>query len=102
VTVNPDTATKGGYTKVTFRVPTESDTLSTTKVEVSLPTDTPIASVSLKPLPGWTAAAEKSKLATPIKTDDGEVTEAGKQVKSASGGVPTADDLTKAVAAAAQ
>jgi uncharacterized protein YcnI len=76
VTVNPSTATQGGYTKVSFRVPTESDTASTTKVEVNLPTDTPIASVSLKPLPGWTAVSVKGKLATPIKTDDGEITEA--------------------------
>nr|WP_296069155.1 YcnI family protein [uncultured Actinoplanes sp.] len=76
VTVNPNSATKGGYTKVSFRVPTESDTASTTKVEVNLPPGTPIASVSLKPLPGWTAATVKSKLATPIKTDDGELTEA--------------------------
>lgn len=76
VTVNPNTATKGGYTKVTFRVPTESDTLSTTKVEVDLPTTTPIASVATKPLPGWTAVAQTSKLQTPIKTDDGEVTQA--------------------------
>jgi uncharacterized protein YcnI len=76
VTVNPNTATQGAYTKVSFRVPTESDKLSTTKVEVNLPADTPIASVSLKPLPGWTAATVKSKLATPIKTDDGELTEA--------------------------
>lgn len=76
VTVNPNTAAPGAYTKVSFRVPTESDTLSTTKVEVNLPVDTPIASVSLKPLPGWTAATVKSKLATPIKSDDGEITEA--------------------------
>jgi uncharacterized protein YcnI len=76
VTVNPNTATQGGYTKVSFRVPTESDTLSTTKLEVNLPTDTPIASVSLKPLTGWTAVTVKSKLQTPIKTDDGEITEA--------------------------
>jgi len=76
VTVNPNTATKGGYTKVTFRVPTESDTASTTMVEVSLPTDTPIASVSLKPVQGWTAATVKSKLPTPIKSDDGDITEA--------------------------
>ncbi|MET0426080.1 MAG: YcnI family protein [Actinoplanes sp.] len=76
VTVNPDTATKGGYTKVSFRVPTESDTASTTKVEVNLPTDTPIASVSLKPVQGWTATAVKSKLPAPVKTDDGELTEA--------------------------
>ena len=76
VTVNPSTATQGAYTKVSFRVPTESDSLSTTKVEINMPTDTPIASVSLKPLPGWTADAVKSKLAAPIKTDDGELTEA--------------------------
>ncbi|GAA3253084.1 YcnI family protein [Dactylosporangium siamense] len=76
VTVNPGTATQGGYTKVTFRVPNERDDASTTKLEIALPTDTPIASVSLKPIQGWTAVAENSKLATPIKTDDGEITDA--------------------------
>jgi len=76
VTVNPNTATQGGYTKVTFRVPNESDTTSTTKLEVNLPADAPVASVSLKPLPGWTAVAVKSKLATPIKAHDTEITEA--------------------------
>jgi uncharacterized protein YcnI len=76
VTVNPNTATQGGYTKVTFRVPNETDTADTTKVEVNLPVGTPVASVSLKPLPGWSATTRKSKLATPIKSDDGEITEA--------------------------
>jgi periplasmic copper chaperone A len=76
VTVNPGTATQGDYTKVSFRVPTESDTASTTKLEVNLPTDTPIASVSIKPLPGWTAKTTTTKLATPIKSDDGEITSA--------------------------
>ncbi|WP_432976434.1 YcnI family protein [Dactylosporangium sp. CA-233914] len=77
VTVNPNTAVQGGYTKVTFRVPTERDNASTTKVEIAIPTDKPIASVSLKPVQGWTAATETSKLATPIKTNDGdEMTEA--------------------------
>jgi uncharacterized protein YcnI len=77
VTVNPNTAVQGGYTKVTFRVPTERDDASTTKVEVAIPTDKPIASVSTRPVQGWTAVTETSKLATPIKTDDGdEITEA--------------------------
>ncbi|GAA3451282.1 YcnI family protein [Dactylosporangium matsuzakiense] len=76
VTVNPNTAVQGGYTKVTFRVPTERDDASTTKVEIAIPTDKPIASVSLKPVQGWTAATETSKLTTPIKTGDGELTEA--------------------------
>jgi uncharacterized protein YcnI len=76
VTINPDSAKPGGYTRVAFRVPTESDTASTTKLEVALPTDHPIANVGTMPVPGWTAVVEKAKLSTPIKTDDGEVTEA--------------------------
>jgi uncharacterized protein YcnI len=76
VTVNSTDATQGGYAKVVFRVPTESDTVSTTKVEVFLPDATPIASVATMPVPGWTAVSTKKKLATPLKTDDGEVTEA--------------------------
>jgi hypothetical protein len=44
---------------------------------VALPADQPIASVAVMPVPGWIATAETSKLATPIKTDDGDtVTEA--------------------------
>jgi uncharacterized protein YcnI len=76
VTVNPNSATQGGYTKVTFRVPNEKDSANTTKLEVTMPEDNPIASVSLKPVAGWTAVAEKNKLSTPIKTDDGDITEA--------------------------
>ncbi|MGI5240718.1 YcnI family protein [Dactylosporangium sp. CA-139066] len=76
VTVSSASAVQGGYTKITFRVPNEKDTGTTTKLEVAIPTDKPIASVGLKPVTGWTAVTETSKLATPIKTDDGEVTEA--------------------------
>jgi periplasmic copper chaperone A len=77
VTVNPSNATQGGYTKVAFRVPNEKSNAQTVKLEVSLPTDAPIASVSLKPMAGWTGVTEKTKLATPVKTDDGdEITEA--------------------------
>lgn len=76
VTVNPDSATQGGYSKVTFRVPNESDTESTSKLEINLPVDAPVGSVSLKPVPGWTAATEKSKLATPVKVHDSEISEA--------------------------
>jgi uncharacterized protein YcnI len=76
VTVNPNTAVQGGYTKVTFRVPTERDDASTTKLEVAIPTDKPIASVSIKPVQGWTVTTETAKLATPVKTNDGELTEA--------------------------
>src|SRR5690349_585584 len=67
VSVNPDTATAGGYSKVTFRVPNESDSESTTKVEVNLPAEQPIASVSVKPITGWDVATTVSKLAKPLE-----------------------------------
>ncbi len=76
VTVNPSSAAKGSFAKLTFRVPTESDTASTVKVEVNFPVDEPLAFASVKPVPGWTVAVEKAKLAKPISSDDGEVTEA--------------------------
>ncbi|MFI0366255.1 YcnI family protein [Actinomadura sp. 1N219] len=76
VTVNPKTAEQGGYTKVAFRVPNERDNASTTKLVVHLPAEHPLSSVSVRPVPGWTVKAEKSKLATPLKTHGGEQTEA--------------------------
>ena len=76
VTVNPDTATAGGYSKVTFRVPNESDAASTTKVEVNLPADKPIASVSVRPVTGWDVATTTAKLATPIEAHGAQITEA--------------------------
>lgn len=76
VTVQPDTAAKGSYSTIAFKVPDEEDNASTIKLEVSLPTDHPIASVSLQPVPGWTAKVTTTKLTTPLKTDDGTVTSA--------------------------
>jgi periplasmic copper chaperone A len=75
VTVNPSTAAQGGYTVLSFRVPTESDSASTTKVQVFLPADHPLASVSVRPHPGWHTKVVTKKLATPLSTDDGQVTE---------------------------
>lgn len=49
-------ATQGGYSVLTFRVPTESDTASTTKLTVALPD---LKSARTEPMPGWTAVVEK-------------------------------------------
>jgi uncharacterized protein YcnI len=77
VTVGAPGAARGGSDAViTFRVPTESDTASTTGLQVRLPTDTPIAGVLVRPLPGWTHTEKTVKLAKPISTDDGDITEA--------------------------
>ena len=53
VTVHSTDAVQGGYSVLTFRVPTESATASTVKLQVQFPTATPIASVLVQPHPGW-------------------------------------------------
>jgi periplasmic copper chaperone A len=76
VTAQPGSATAGGYTKVSFRAPDERDNAATVKLEVFLPPEHPIPSVAVQPLPGWNATVEKTTLAHPITTDDGQVTQA--------------------------
>ena len=76
VTVNPQQAAQGSYIKLAFRVPNERDGVDTTKLEVNFPVDHPIASVSVRPHPGWTYTVDRTKLANPIKSDDGEISEA--------------------------
>lgn len=80
VTVNPSNATSGSYAKLTFRVPTESDTASTVSLQVALPTDHPFASVSLQPVPGWTATTETVTFDPPLQTGRFELTEATSSV----------------------
>ncbi|MER7457629.1 YcnI family protein [Micromonospora sp. NPDC126480] len=75
VTVNPKEATQGGYGRFAFRVPNESDTASTTKVEVFLPENAPVGSVSTMPVPGWTVAVEKRKLDQPVEVHGSQLTE---------------------------
>jgi uncharacterized protein len=76
VSVSSPAAVQGGYASVTFKVPTESATASTTGLKVQLPQDQPLASVSVLPVPGWTYTVTRSKLATPIRSEDGDITEA--------------------------
>ena len=66
-------ATRGGTGVLTFLVPTESATASTTEVTVTMPSRTPIASAIVQPVAGWTATVTTAKLAKPITTDDGQV-----------------------------
>ncbi|PZG02364.1 hypothetical protein C1J01_47390, partial [Nonomuraea aridisoli] len=75
VTVTPDTLTQGGYAALTFRVPNERDDASTTKIQVQLPPEAPLASVSVKPHPGWTYEITEARPATPVEAHGAEVTE---------------------------
>ncbi|MCX4591924.1 YcnI family protein [Streptomyces sp. NBC_01549] len=81
VTVHPESYAKGATDGVlTFRVPNEEDTASTTKVQVFLPTDHPVLGVLVTPQEGWTAQVTTTKLKTPVKTDDGTITEAVSEI----------------------
>ncbi|WP_067844189.1 YcnI family protein [Nocardia lijiangensis] len=57
VTADAPGAQQGSYSVVTFRVPTESDTASTTALTVTLPN---VRSARTEPMPGWTARVERN------------------------------------------
>lgn len=76
VRVSADTTVPGAYSVLTFKVPTESATASTTGITITLPTATPLESVSFQQLPGWTAKAVTEKLPTPVTVGDTTITEA--------------------------
>src|SRR4051812_15283003 len=71
----PGTATKGGFGIVTLSVPNEVDGASTVKLEVQIPKDVTLASVSPQPKPGWTVTTTTRHLTTPVTSDDGSVTD---------------------------
>jgi len=87
VTITPDVAKKGSFSVFSFSVPNESEKASTTKIEVTFPTDTPIPFVSVLPIPGWTWSADTTALAKPVKTDDGTVTDAVSKLTWSGGAV---------------
>lgn len=76
VTVNPNTAEPGSYATVQFRVPNESETATTTRVEVALPTDTPFVYAAYEPIPGWTITIAETTLPEPVDVEGNTVTEA--------------------------
>ncbi len=78
VTLQPKTAAAGAYVVENVRVPNETDDAVTTKVAVQFPEG--FASASYQAIPGWSVKVVKEKLATPIKTDDGEITEGVKTI----------------------
>jgi periplasmic copper chaperone A len=80
VTVSaPGAVRGGGDQEITFRVPVEKN-VATVGLTIALPSDRPIASVLVEPVPGWTHTQQTSKLATPITTDDGTITTAVSQI----------------------
>jgi periplasmic copper chaperone A len=80
VRVSSGDAAPGGFGELTFRVPNESDTASTVGLRVQIPADTPLASVSVKPVPGWTATTTTGPVDPPVEVHGTEVTEAVSEI----------------------
>jgi uncharacterized protein YcnI len=76
VEVSSPDATPGGFGRLVFSVPTESASASTTKLQVTMPARTPFASVSARPVPGWTVTTKQRKLATPLTSEGFTLTKA--------------------------
>ncbi|WP_433197230.1 YcnI family protein [Nocardia sp. CA-107356] len=63
VTADAPGATQGGYSVVTLKVPTESETANTTALTVTLPN---LKSARTEPIPGWTAKVDRNDKAEAI------------------------------------
>lgn len=74
VTVKAPDAQQGGFTKLTFRTPTERD-VPTTRLEIAFPEDQPIAHVNVKPHPGWAYEVTKAAPEEPLEASGEPVEE---------------------------
>jgi uncharacterized protein YcnI len=73
VTVQPEEAPAGGFTRLDVRVPNERDNADTTKVDVQFPPG--FLSVSYEQVPGWDIKITKRKLDKPVEQFGEQVTE---------------------------
>jgi uncharacterized protein YcnI len=80
ITVTPGSAQPGSAAVLTFHVPNEEAKAYTTRVDIQIPTDHPIAQLLVQPVPGWTISVRTITLAKPLVTDDGQFTQAVSEV----------------------
>jgi periplasmic copper chaperone A len=80
VTITPGSAQPGSAAVLTFHVPNEEASAYTTRVDMQIPTDHPIAQLLVKPVAGWTISVRTITLARPLVTDDGQFTQAVSEV----------------------
>jgi uncharacterized protein YcnI len=73
VSVSSPDAAPGGFGKLVFRVPNESDTASTVSVRIQIPQEAAMASLRAQPIPGWTVTFTESDLEVPIDNHGQEI-----------------------------
>jgi uncharacterized protein YcnI len=76
VSITPNQADPGTSQNFVIQALNESATASTVKVEVALPTDTPIVSVRYQATPGWTTEVVTGTLPEPVEVSGNTLTEA--------------------------
>jgi uncharacterized protein YcnI len=86
VTVHPNVIPEGAFAELDVRVPNETDDVDTTKVQVQMPDG--FAFASADPPPGWKVSFKKTKLATPIETDDGKIDTQVSEITFSGGTIP--------------
>jgi periplasmic copper chaperone A len=74
VTVSTEDAAPGGYGKIVFRVPNESDTASTVSLRIQVPEDAAMTSFSTQPVAGWTVIRTTTDLAEPLTVQGAQIT----------------------------
>ena len=67
VSVASSDASPGGFGKLTFRVPNESDTASTVSLRIQIPPEAAMASLRVQPVAGWTATTTTAELDEPLE-----------------------------------
>lgn len=78
VSIHPNEVPAGSFATLGIRVPNESDNANTDKLAVQVPPG--FIDVSPEYMPGWNVEVRTSKLAEPVRTDDGEVTERVREI----------------------
>jgi uncharacterized protein len=78
VSIHPNEVPTGSFATLDIRVPNEMEGANTVKLAVQVPPG--FLDVSTEYMPGWSAKVLTGKLAKPVQTDDGEVTEEVREI----------------------
>jgi uncharacterized protein len=78
ISLHPNVIPAGAYATLDVRMPGEQEGAYVTKLDMLLPPG--FTSVDYQPLPGWTVTEVDKKLAKPIKSDDGPISDEVSQV----------------------
>jgi len=84
VSLHPNEVPTGSFATLDIRVPNESEKANTVRLAVQVPPG--FLDISPEYMPGWTPRVLTSKLAKPVQTEDGEVTEQVREIVWAGNG----------------